>query len=201
MSEDLLSSALMRWRTHKRLPGTQPGLFCLDIPDGVDHIDWLKACTQVFALHGATGYLEKIFNNISDISHQNMLINTAYEYSIIQGCETTLQWMLQKGYRCNSRVCSVATTSPDLDRLKIFINLLSDPTLENVEFMPSPENENNTQAYNQMLMYLYFAGARLTFDQMTRGRELEIFDILKNDHQSMMGVLPHVITELISKHL
>jgi hypothetical protein len=170
-------------------------------PNGIDELDWLKESMQTFASHGSTEHLKQMFNIISDISIRGMLINNIYEYSINKECETTLQWMLQEGYRCNSHVCSVATTSLNLDRLRIFINLLSDSALKNVEFMAPLENENNTQAYKQMLMYLYFAGARLTFDQKTRGRKLEILIILKKDTTSMMSVLPNDITELISKYL
>jgi hypothetical protein len=170
-------------------------------PNGFDKLVWLKECMRIFTSNGNIEALEKTLNNISNTSHQNMLINNIYEYSIIYGCEITLQWMLQKGYRCDSHVCSVSTTSLNLDWLRKFLKLLSDSTLENVKFMAPAENENNTQAYKQMLMYLYFAGARLTFDQMKRARELEILDILKKDTTSMVNVLPNDITELISKYL
>jgi hypothetical protein len=171
-------------------------------PNRVDELDWLKECMKIYVLDDEIEALKATLDLVADVSVREILIDIAYECSIIRKRETAQQSpLLQKNYQCDSCVCSVATTSLNIDRLRIFINLLSDSTLENVEFMAPIENENNTQAYKQMLMYLYFAGARLTVDQMKRARELEIFDILKGDCQSMVNVLPNDITELISKHL
>jgi hypothetical protein len=178
-------------------------LFYLQPPMGANQYDWTKACTYALVLGSETECLGKIFSSNWFSPKQvpadlDAWINDVYEYSIIQRCETTLQWMLQQGYRCNSRVCSIATTSLNLDRLRKFLNLLSDPTLENVEFMAP---KSNTQAYKRMLVYLYTNNACLTDSQKTRARELEILDILKKDTTIMVSVLPNDITELIFEYL